>query len=233
MKDVDIFPERVRQAVRAAGGARKISEVSGLSGSTIGNWTSGASEPRVSDLRRLAEATGRPIEWFFGGADDRAADLRALMLNPIAAAVAQATAEDYAPEYAPVRRVAISASAGDGAFAVEDAEQLSPLAFKASWLKRVVSEPARAVLLNAKGDSMSPLILDGDLMLVDQGHRKIGAGGIFVFRLDDEIVVKRIAMAGERRVRITSEASELFPPFDVNIDDLHLVGRVRWIGRNL
>ena len=63
-------------------------------------------------------------------------------------------------------------------------------------------DPARLSLLPARGDSMLPLIHDGDMMLVDETDRQPGArGGVYVVRLDGVLVVKRVSVrAGQATV---------------------------------
>ena len=94
-------------------------------------------------------------------------------------------------------------------------------------------DPARLSLLPAKGDSMLPLIHDGDMMLVDESDRRPGArGGVYVIRLDDALIVKRVNIkAGQ--VTVTSDNPDYPPIAPRAADEVEVVGRVVWLSRSL
>jgi phage repressor protein C with HTH and peptisase S24 domain len=69
-------------------------------------------------------------------------------------------------------------------------------------------DPESASIIRVEGDSMSPLLEHGDEILVDRARRRVTAKcGIFVLRIDGELMVKRLRPAvggigrGERRAR--------------------------------
>ncbi|RYE00909.1 MAG: S24 family peptidase, partial [Sphingomonadales bacterium] len=89
---------------------------------------------------------------------------------------------------------------------------------------------AAASMIAVQGDSMSPLLEDGDEILVDGDQRAVkGRGGVFVLRLDGELMVKRLrpAVGG---VELISDN----PAYPVRfVRDVEVLGRVAWLGRAL
>lgn len=109
------------------------------------------------------------------------------------------------------------------------------LAFAPEWLRRFgLSNPDKLALIRMEGDSMAPTLADGDEVLVDasDGAERL-RDGIYVLRIDDALVVKRLRMAPGRRVSITSD-NPAYPQWpDCDASALDLRGRVVWAGRRI
>jgi phage repressor protein C with HTH and peptisase S24 domain len=91
------------------------------------------------------------------------------------------------------------------------------------------------VLFDVSGESMSPMMLHGDTVLIDQSQRDIIPGNIYGIGMDEEIVVKRVEKAPGALLLI-SENREKYPPFSVVMNDhsnVRIIGRVLWLGRRL
>ena len=78
---------------------------------------------------------------------------------------------------------------------------------------------------------MEPVLHDGDEILVDTRDQPF-RDGIHVVRLDDTLLVKRIASQGGGRFSLLSQ-NLAYPPVTVAADDLRIVGRVVWKGGRL
>lgn len=132
---------------------------------------------------------------------------------------------------AEVRRLDVAASAGPGALPEDDAP-LGSLHFDKALLRALGVRERDAAIIRAEGDSMMPGIADGDLLLVD-GARRLGrGGGVFVFRLDGVLLVKRLARTGER-IEISSDnpaAPAIAPRLAAEVE---LLGEVVWLSRAL
>lgn len=214
------FLDRLSEAVQLAGGPTSAGKALGRTRGTIYAWQRGEGEPSASEISTLCGLIGRSPSWLIWGLDSPA-DSRS-------------PAVDDDGDLISVPRKAFHVSAGDGAIVEEPLADLPPLAFRADWLRRAVTAPDKAVILTVRGDSMVPTIQDGDLVLIDQAARTIGAGGIFVARIGDDVVVKRLAPSQHPgRVRAISDNADLYPPFDAPADEVAIIGRVRWVGRAL
>lgn len=88
-----------------------------------------------------------------------------------------------------------------------------------------------AIMLQVKGDSNAPVLLEGDYVMVDTRHRWPSPDGFYAF-LDDfgEIIVKRLRATDEeddedRWVEIIS-ANSAYPTRKRRVSDLRIIGRV-------
>lgn len=131
--------------------------------------------------------------------------------------------------------LSVGASAGPGS--VADNERANAhFAFDPKWLRTIgAGDPKRMSIIRVEGDSMEPTLTDGDEILVEAaGEKERLRDGIHVLRMDDALVVKRLALnpAG-RRVSITSD-NPAYPSWpDCPIKSVEIVGRVVWAGRRI
>lgn len=109
-------------------------------------------------------------------------------------------------------------------------------AFDQRWLRRLTgSKPDALSIITVVGDSMFPTLADGDEVIVD---RRDGVSrlrdGIYVLRVDDTLMIKRLAMSPTgRRISVRSD-NEAYPSWeDYDLKLLQVVGRVLWFGRKL
>lgn len=130
----------------------------------------------------------------------------------------------------PVPRLDVYASAGAGAHA--DAEALrQPFPFPSLLLRQLGVRPEAASMIRVTGESMLPTLDDGDEILVDRDKRRIDLRGIFVLRVDGELLVKRVrsAVGG---IDLISDNPAYAVRF-VRAGEFEVIGRVAWLGRAL
>jgi phage repressor protein C with HTH and peptisase S24 domain len=93
----------------------------------------------------------------------------------------------------------------------------------------------RLTMIRVEGDSMAPTLNAGDDILVDHDDPETGLrDGIYVLRVDDALLVKRLAIHPfGRRVTIQSD-NRTYPDWpDRGLDELTCIGRVIWVGRRI
>jgi phage repressor protein C with HTH and peptisase S24 domain len=135
----------------------------------------------------------------------------------------------------PVNRHPVSVSAGPGA--VPGGELGKPyFAFDERWLKSLTATPASNLsIVRVQGDSMSPTLNAGDDILVDLADCEDRLrDGIYVLRIDDALVVKRLALSprgGRATIQSDNPAYPDWP--DCDIGEMHCIGRVIWSGRKV
>lgn len=132
-----------------------------------------------------------------------------------------------------IPKLAVGASAGPGA--IPGRETLAgKIGFDEKWLRKQGLDPAKLSLIQVEGDSMSPTLNHGDDIMVD--NRAAAAplrDGIHVIRLDDALMVKRLASGPGGRLSVLSD-NPAYPGWpDVDCATVSIIGRVVWAGRRL
>ena len=74
---------------------------------------------------------------------------------------------------------------------VENEQIVDFVSFKEDWVRNFLRVPQKDLaLLTVKGDSMSPSLSDGDMILVDVRASKIEDSAIYVLEFEDALLVK-------------------------------------------
>ena len=134
-----------------------------------------------------------------------------------------------------VKRHPVMVSAGPGAIVTEELGK-PYFAFDERWLKALTpTSPSNLSIVRVEGDSMSPTLNAGDDILVDLGDSMERLrDGIYVLRIDDALVVKRLALNPiGRRVTVQSD-NPAYPDWpDCTLAEINCIGRVIWAGRKI
>jgi phage repressor protein C with HTH and peptisase S24 domain len=132
-----------------------------------------------------------------------------------------------------IPKLRIDASAGAGALTDEEVGA-GQMGFDEKWLKQMGCQPSQLSLIKVLGDSMAPTLMDGDDIMVDRGAAMQALrDGIHVIRMDDGLMVKRLAKGPAGRLSILSD-NPAYPDWpDVDGAAVTIVGRVIWAGRRL
>jgi len=134
-----------------------------------------------------------------------------------------------------VKRHPVMVSAGPGAIVTEELGK-PYFAFDERWLKALTpTSPSNLSIVRVEGDSMSPTLNAGDDILVDLGDSMERLrDGIYVLRIDDALVVKRLALNPiGRRVTVQSD-NPAYPDWpDCTLAEINCIGRVIWSGRRV
>ncbi|BBG66673.1 phage repressor protein, putative [Hydrogenimonas sp.] len=118
----------------------------------------------------------------------------------------------------------INASAGNGALNREECyekilidEELVNILGGRRHLKYIDA-------LEVKGDSMEPLLQDGDLVAVDRSRCEPKEGGIYVLRIGEELFIKRLDREGGNGEWVCTSLNSAYSPVSVDRSELHIVG---------
>jgi phage repressor protein C with HTH and peptisase S24 domain len=135
-----------------------------------------------------------------------------------------------------IRRYRVNLSAGVGL--ILDGEPLvGAMAFSTAWLARQGINEDLSGIVSVNGDSMTPTIPDGALVLVHAGERRVEREGIFAFSRDGEAFVKRLIPVDSwpdgraKRIVIVSDNPTL-PSETIEgeaLNALNIAGRVRCV----
>lgn len=214
--ELECFADRIRELVGEFGSANALRKAAGLSQSGFTRYLKGGEATRPA-LIAIANAANVNLLWLMTGQPPK----RGVTAWP----------ERFGDEYAQVPIYNVSVSAGDGAL-VEHEEAVGRLAFGRWWLRQAGLQEQHLAAIRATGDSMEPTISDGDMLLVDTNQRDIRADAVFVVRLDDMLVVKRVQRLPGQQVRILSD-NRRYDPIQLGASDLAVAGRVVWVGHSL
>lgn len=124
-------------------------------------------------------------------------------------------------------RLDIAASAGPGSW-VDDEVVLGAATLDPALAAQLGLREGQAAIVRVRGESMQPGLIDGDLIVVDRARRLPDAkGGVFVVRIDDAVMVKRVARASGTLV-VSSDNPDALP---VPPGTVEVIGRVVWLMR--
>jgi hypothetical protein len=184
---------------------------------------------RKGSPRKLEENDRRVLAMFFGVDEAELGAAPAPAVATVAAGgglVAQGARAAEA-RWVDIPRLALGASAGPGALPVEEAAD-DRLRFSQRWLRTLGLDPGHLSVIEVAGDSMEPTLRDGDEILVDRSPRA-WRDGIHVVRIDDVLLVKRLAPGAAGTIRVISD-NPAYASVDRARDEVVIIGRVVWKG---
>lgn len=178
-------------------------------------------------MARAAEVT---IEWLATGEGPMQPGGKADHLEPAGGLPGDDLDFCYVPVYD------AAASAGHGA--VIDQEQVSRvIGFRQDWLRsEFQASPQDLFLIHVAGESMEPTLRPGEIILVDKRMTHVASDGIYLVRLDDSVLVKRLQKLPKGVIRVTCD-NAAYQSFTISPtdppDDFAILGRIIWAGRRL
>ena len=184
---------------------------------------------RKGSPRRLNEEDRRVLAEFFGCSEEL------LGAPPVRGAAGIRNGKRPASPFDGMRyipRLSVGASAGSGAHA-DDEDAAGRIACDEIWLKKMGIAPGgEPSIIQVAGDSMEPGLRDGDDILVDRSPAR-PRDGIHVIRMDDMLMVKRLAFGPGGQMSVRSDNPH-YPSYDdVDPDNVTIIGRVVWRGEKL
>ena len=135
-----------------------------------------------------------------------------------------------------IREVDISLAMGDGAV-VEDypATQLVP--FNLGFIRSVSTATTEKLLIvSGHGESMEPTLLRSDILMIDTANlRPAISDQIWAFHYAGGGMIKRLRHAREagRDCFIILSDNSAVPPQVAEVDDIHIIGKLVWVGRRM
>ena len=145
--------------------------------------------------------------------------------------------EEKSDDFAYVTRWNIEVSAGHGADVPDQEIKLEDVAFRKDWLRKQGLTAKELAIFTARGDSMEPTIVHGDMLLIkvfrEWRHSTAPDEGIYIIRIDGHLHAKRIQSDGRGGILVKSD-NQAYDTIRIEKDTLggvDIVGRVVWIGR--
>ena len=154
--------------------------------------------------------------------------------DPNEGAVPAPTAKTVAEQIGAVLvpRYELGYSMGGGAF-IEHAEEIGQMPFPRDMLKSIMKGSFGDLFVaSGSGDSMEPTMKDSDVVLIDTAHKDITQQDkIWAISYGDMGMIKRIRRQPGGSYLVMSDNHTVVPAFDVHDEEMHVIGRVIWIGR--
>lgn len=177
----------------------------GVKQNTISSWEKGVRTPGMDDLDKLCEIYGISFASFLTKQDD---DL---------------------PEFSPVPLLAARPRGGEGGHETEGEIQ-SWYSFHTDFLLRKGC-PEKMRLFFIAGDSMSPTLNEGDMVMVDTSQTsQVVSGKIYMLRIGDELMMKRLENRPNNILLLQSD-NPRYSPIELNTheeNDVEIFGRMVW-----
>ncbi len=131
-----------------------------------------------------------------------------------------------------IRRYDIRIAAGHGVEVVEE-QVATAMPFPRGYLERTLrARPEDVAIGEAIGDSNEPTISNGDLLLIHLRQRQIADGSMFVVRLGNELVVKRVQREIDGSLSLLSDNKAYQPRrlTQAEADQVDVIGKLIWSG---
>ncbi|WP_300158780.1 S24 family peptidase, partial [Solidesulfovibrio sp.] len=120
-------------------------------------------------------------------------------------------------------------AAGTGSLETEG-QIVGYYAFKTDFLLRK-GRAKKMVLMDVAGDSMEPVLMDSDTVLIDESQDQIISGGLFAVGIEHEVFVKYLdRIPGKLILR---SKNPTYSPIEVDMNgdlasSVRIIGRVVW-----
>lgn len=215
----------------------------GVSDAVIRKYITGETMPSVGLASQICGHDPRLFLWLCLGLGEQPEQVSVLPEVPsyvrvgpaddtVVADESTSTYNSKMQDYTLVDCYQVFASAGFGATVSEELKT-DPMAFRTEWLKKEGLSPERLAVIRAKGDSMEPTISNNDIILVNLCNGDALRDGLYVLRIGDSLLVKRLQFDPFGGFKIISDN----PGYETQVvtkdqrPDVHIVGRVAWAGK--
>ncbi|MDO5639275.1 MAG: helix-turn-helix transcriptional regulator [Neisseria sp.] len=194
-------------------------------------WNEGGL-PKAETLKKIKQLKGCNLDWLLTGEGEPFPDCESRESNSAYDTLGNPVDVE---EFVFVPRYDIQAAAGHGQL-VGNEKPVFTMAFRRYWIENYITRDTKNLsVISVKGDSMEGVLNDGDSILINHGETT-PRDGLYVLRLNENLLVKRLQLMPGGIVNVIS-ANEAYPTFEINLhhmtDDVAIIGRVEWFGRNI
>ncbi|WP_154948860.1 LexA family transcriptional regulator [Klebsiella grimontii] len=226
------FHSRLRTLLDKFRSVNAFATAAGISPSGLNRLLDGG-YPTLPILVALAKAGDVSVEWLSTGGEQVSASLPTKMDSTSMTVTDVKGNEVDLDEFVFVPRYNIAAAAGFGAWN-DDETPMFTVSFRRYWVtNHLKADPSKLSVISVYGDSMEGVLNDKDIILINHDDRE-PREGIYVLRIDGQLIVKRVQRLPGSILRVTS-TNPAYEPFSVDMNnvlgDFAVVGKVVWYGR--
>ncbi|MBF6569090.1 MAG: helix-turn-helix domain-containing protein [Candidatus Binataceae bacterium] len=208
-----LFSDRLKTIVRQFVGVAELARTIGVSDNAVYKWIAGRGQPNLASLVALARAAGVSVEWLATGRE---------LVNNLGS---QGAAYD---DFTFLSSSEVR-TGSRGRSRLRSSQITDVLAFRSHWLRgRLAIDPKCLMLLDVIGDSMTPTLAEGDLVLADLRQTRAVVDGLYVLLDGSDLVVKRVQRErGGTALGIRSD-NPAYSAVTVSAGLVKIAGRVVW-----
>ena len=200
----------------------------GISQSYLNQIKTGSRTGSVKTLHAIAGALGTSYEDMLRLGQSMTMPKAGANAPKPSTAPAQAYNDMEAFDFVPMAEAKLNAGGGH----VVMSEQYGELyAFRKDWLSKVATSARNIVLMRVEGESMTPTISDGDMVMLDMGRTRIKSGSIFAIGIEDTIIIKRLEYLVNGKIRIISDNRQEYAPYEADSREIRIIGEVIWCAK--
>lgn len=221
---------RLKQAVKNAGGLAQVAVAANVGTTTLSGYMNGR-EWKIGIAEQIAQACHVDLQWLLFG--EQRSSCGEKPPEPRRGHV----------ELTHIPGYDIELSAGHG-IAPPYAEESVSFQISTSVLPDHLKTRVHSLVgFTVRGDSMEPVILSGDNVVIDLMDRDIFTGGVYALRVGDQLLVKRLALRANGNLSIMSD-NPRYPTDEISAQEVRqmvldggspigIIGRVVWRGGGL
>jgi transcriptional regulator with XRE-family HTH domain len=105
--------------------------------------------------------------------------------------------------------------------------------FKNNWIKEKLATTAQNLrAINVVGDSMTPTLQNGDVILININQTMPNPPGLFVLFDGLGLHAKRLEQIGKDKIRVMSDNAQ-YQAYEMDVQEINIIGKIVWLGREL
>lgn len=232
MQENEVFSSRLKLAVKDAGGAEFVAAQTGIPRRTLETYLSGQTEPKLSKIIALATCCSVDIQW--------------LMLGVGASTEVSETSSEWADivlldsVLSDQRGRALNIDLQETAIlelltrhSLPKTAILTAIKYRIPSLEKYGLDPEQVLALRVAGDAMAPMINNIDTVLVDVQPSVMRADEVSVFRVGDQLLVRRLQFLPNGQAQLTADQPTYAPILFENKEAVESawIGNVVWVAR--
>ncbi|WP_274675640.1 XRE family transcriptional regulator [Vibrio aestuarianus] len=198
---------------------RQFATKCGIPSPSMMKYLRGEINPTLENLIKISHSNNVSIDWLAGNGNVSLENARILSDS----------------DYVSIPLYSAEASAGDGCFQHDDSI-IGEHLILAEDLKHLGVKEDDACAIKARGDSMHPTLMNGDLLVVDTREQTGVYDGVYAISIDNQLLVKRlrydIASQGYHIISDNPDHDNFLLPQE-ELSRLRVNGRIRQVVKNL
>ena len=224
---------RIKEALAGREG-KWLAQAAGLPPSSISDYLNGRL-PRIDAALKLARALEVDAEWLFGDQVERK-ELHEIPghLHDIETGFRGFPSDSATQDTVQLPEIDIGFSMGHGLIIADHADAKT-VSLPRDWLRSLIKGTFRDVFIaRGEGDSMMPTLLNGDIVAIDTAQNALtGQDMLWCCTYGDLGMIKRLRSMPDGGILVSSDNEVVAKPYMTYDGELHIIGRVIWIGRRV